>query len=311
MPEARRKLTTIFSADVYGYSRMMEADEEGTLARLKRLRDAMARLIEAHSGRVVNTWGDGLLAEFSSVVEAVRAAVDVQAELARIDEGGEPMLFRIGINLGDVIVDGDNIYGDGVNIAARLQESASPGGILISRTVYDQVRNKVSVGFDFLGDLAVKNLQEAVPSYAIRLAGGDAQPDLALKPVRAAPSAVEDYKARERPQMVSTRFGAVPRQIASLALAAVIVLVVNLVTWGGTFWAAWPLLAFATLAATSFAQKLEPGIRGPASLLVIGLGIVGINLLTWHGRFWAVWPLLGFAAFAAFRWIMQPHTPER
>ena len=173
MPETRRKLTTIFSADVYGYSRLMEADEEGTLARLKRLRDAMARLIDAHSGRVVNTWGDGLLAEFSSVVEAVRAAVDVQAELARVDEGGEPMLFRIGINLGDVIIDGNNIYGDGVNIAARLQESASPGGILISRTVYDQVRNKVSVGFDFLGDLAVKNLQEAVPSYAIRLAGGD------------------------------------------------------------------------------------------------------------------------------------------
>ena len=173
MSETRRKLTTIFSADVYGYSRMMEADEEGTLGRLKRLRDAMARLIEAHSGRVVNTWGDGLLAEFSSVVEAVRAAVDVQGELARLDDGGEPMLFRIGINLGDVIVDGENIYGDGVNIAARLQETAAPGGILISRTVYDQVRNKVSVGFDFLGDLAVKNLQEAVPSYAIRIAGAE------------------------------------------------------------------------------------------------------------------------------------------
>jgi class 3 adenylate cyclase len=311
MPETRRKLTTIFSADVYGYSRLMEADEEGTLARLKRLRDAMARLIDAHAGRVVNTWGDGLLAEFSSVVEAVRAAVDVQAELARVDEGGEPMLFRIGINLGDVIIDGDNIYGDGVNIAARLQESASPGGILISRTVYDQVRNKVSVGFDFLGDLAVKNLQEAVPSYAIRLAGGDAQPGRSLKPVPATPSAAEARKTREGPQMVSTRFGTVPRQIASLALAALIVLVVNLATWSGTFWAAWPLLAFATLAATSFAQRLAPEIRGPASLLVIGLGIVGINLLTWHGRFWAVWPLLGFAAFAAFRWIMQPRTPER
>ena len=89
MTETRRKLTTIFSADVYGYSRMMEADEEGTLARLKRLRDAMARLIEAHSGRVVNTWGDGLLAEFASVVEAVRTAVDVQGELARIDDAGD------------------------------------------------------------------------------------------------------------------------------------------------------------------------------------------------------------------------------
>jgi class 3 adenylate cyclase len=311
MPEARRKLTTIFSADVYGYSRMMEADEERTLARLKRLREAMARLIQAHSGRVVNTWGDGLLAEFSSVVEAVRAAVDVQAELARLDEGGEPMLFRIGINLGDVIVDGDNIYGDGVNIAARLQETAAPGGILISRTVYDQVRNKVSVGFDFLGDLAVKNLQEAVPSYAIRLAGNDTSPARAARPVPAAPSAVEGGGARSGPQFISTRFGTVPRQIASLALAALVVLVVNFATWSGTFWAAWPLLAFAVMATTSLAQRLEPGIRAPTTLLVIGLGLVCINLLTWHGRFWAVWPLLGFAAFAAFRWIMRPQAPDR
>jgi hypothetical protein len=268
----------------------------------------MARLIETHSGRVVNTWGDGLLAEFASVVEAVRAAVDVQGELARMDNAGDgtPMLFRIGINLGDVIVDGDNIYGDGVNIAARLQESASPGGILISRNVYDQVRNKVSVGFDFLGDLAVKNLQEAVPSYAIRLAGQDALPDRPPRPIPAPPSASEGGGARSAPQLVSTRFGAVPRQIASLAFAALVVLVVNLATWSGTFWAAWPLLAFAVMAAASLAQRLEPGIRAPATLFVVGLGLVCINLLTWHGRFWAVWPLLGFAAFAAFRWIMRP-----
>ena len=124
MSETRRKLTTIFSADVQDYTRLMGADEEGTLAMLKRHRDAMSRLIGLHGGRVINTWGDGLIAEFPSVVEAVRAAVDVQNELAgmnagRPDEGR--MLFRIGINLGDVIVDGDDIYGDGVNIAARLQ----------------------------------------------------------------------------------------------------------------------------------------------------------------------------------------------
>jgi class 3 adenylate cyclase len=309
MSETRRKLTTIFSADVYGYSRMMEADEEGTLGRLKRLRDAMARLIEAHSGRVVNTWGDGLLAEFSSVVEAVRAAVDVQGELARLDDGGEPMLFRIGINLGDVIVDGENIYGDGVNIAARLQETAAPGGILISRTVYDQVRNKVSVGFDFLGDLAVKNLQEAVPSYAIRIAGAEGAP---IPPKPAAPPLPprgrDDDKDR---QFVTTRFGTVPRQLASLGLAAIVVVAVNLITWSGHFWAAWPLLAFAALAASSLARSLGSGIRGPATLLVVGLGLVGINLLTWHGQFWAVWPLLGFAAFAGFRWIMRPQAPDR
>ena len=174
MSATRRKLTTIFSADVQGYSRLMETDEEGTLATLKTYRDAMGGLIEAHGGRVVNTWGDGLIAEFPSVVEAVRAAVDVQGELAERNAGrsdASRMLFRIGINLGDVIAEGDDIYGDGVNIAARLQSSAAPGGIVISSTVYEQVRNKVAVGFEFLGQLSVKNIDEAVPSYAVRLGG--------------------------------------------------------------------------------------------------------------------------------------------
>ena len=129
MSVTQRKLTTIFSADVQGYSRLMEADEEGTLATLKQYRDAMARLIDAHGGRVVNTWGDGLIAEFPSVVEAVRAAIDVQNELAEHNAGRSDatrMLFRIGINLGDVIVEGDDIYGDGVNIAARLQSRPRP-----------------------------------------------------------------------------------------------------------------------------------------------------------------------------------------
>src|SRR5580765_1030786 len=128
MSETQRKLTTIFSADVQDYTRLMGADEEGTLATLKRYRDAMSRLIAAHGGRVINTWGDGVIAEFPSVVEAVRGAVDVQNELAGLNAGRPAdgrMLFRIGINLGDVIVDGDDIYGDGVNIAARLQATAA------------------------------------------------------------------------------------------------------------------------------------------------------------------------------------------
>ena len=131
MSTTRRKLTTIFSADVQGYSRLMAVDEEGTLATLKLYRDAMARLIEAHAGRVINTWGDGLIAEFPSVVESVRAAIDVQNELAHHNAGrssATQMRFRIGINLGDVITEGDDIYGDGVNVAARLQASAAPGG---------------------------------------------------------------------------------------------------------------------------------------------------------------------------------------
>jgi adenylate cyclase len=112
MTETRRKLTTIFCADVQDYTRLMGADEEGTLAMLKRYRDAMSRLIGAHNGRVINTWGDGLIADFASVVEAVRAAVDVQNELAGMNAARPAdgrMLFRIGINLGDVIVDGEDI----------------------------------------------------------------------------------------------------------------------------------------------------------------------------------------------------------
>lgn len=172
MPPTRRKLTTIFCADVQDYSRLMGKDEEGTLAALKRSRDAMARLIEAREGRVVNTWGDGVIAEFPSVVEAVRAAIDVQNELAGLNaerHGEARMDYRIGLNLGDVIADGDDLYGDGVNIAARLQASAPAGGIVISSTVYDQVRNKLAVGFEFLGALTVKNIDGGVPSYVVQI----------------------------------------------------------------------------------------------------------------------------------------------
>lgn len=132
MVSANRKLTTILSADVEGYSRLMSADEEGTFATLKTSRDAVSKHVAAYGGRVVNTWGDGLLADFPSVVSAVRAAIDTQSELAERNAGKPPemrMHYRIGINLGDVIVDGDDIYGDGVNIAARLQSEAPPGAL--------------------------------------------------------------------------------------------------------------------------------------------------------------------------------------
>ena len=163
MATVQRKLTTILSADVQGYSRLMEADEEGTLARLKASRDAMASLIAAHGGRVVNTWGDGVLAEFPSVVEAVLCAVEAQKELRARNAGllAERRLeFRIGINLGDVMVDGHDLYGEGVNVAARLQGLAEPGGIVIAGTVYDQVRGKLVVGYEFAGPQQVKNIAD-------------------------------------------------------------------------------------------------------------------------------------------------------
>ena len=150
--KVRRRLTTLLCADVEGYSRLMEADEAGTLATLRRYRAAMATLMERHDGRIVNTWGDAVIAEFASVVEAVQCAVETQQEISGYNGGlPEPqrMRFRIGIHLGDVMVEGDDVYGDGVNITARLQELAEPGGILISGPVYDQVHNKLSIGVDF------------------------------------------------------------------------------------------------------------------------------------------------------------------
>ena len=174
--KVRRRLTTLLCADVEGYSRLMEADEAGTLATLRRYRAAMATLMERHDGRIVNTWGDAVIAEFASVVEAVQCAVETQQELSGYNGGlPEPqrMRFRIGIHLGDVMVEGDDVYGDGVNITARLQELAEPGGILISGPVYDQVHNKLSIGFDCLGRQQLKNVANPVTGYRV-LQGGEA-----------------------------------------------------------------------------------------------------------------------------------------
>jgi adenylate cyclase len=168
--KVRRRLTTVLSADVEGYARLMESDEAGTLETLRRYRAAMAKLIERHDGRIVNTWGDAIIAEFASVVEAVQCAVETQQELSGQNDAlpeAKRMKFRIGINLGDVMVEGDDVYGDGVNIAARLQQLAEPGGILISGPVYDQVHNKLSISFDRLGPQYVKNVAKPVVSYRV------------------------------------------------------------------------------------------------------------------------------------------------
>lgn len=300
MNETRRKLTTIFCADVQDYTRLMGADEEGTLATLKRYRDAMARLIATHHGRVVNTWGDGLIAEFSSVVEAVRAAVDVQNELAGLNAMNPAdgrMLFRIGINLGDVIVEGEDLYGDGVNIAARLQTSAKAGGIVISSTVYEQVRNKVAVGFEFLGSLMVKNVAEGVPSYAVRI--GEASDG---------PAPVEgrnDQDRRQIPAAVSSFRMADGRVLGILGMVAGLLIVINLLTWHGTFWAVWPVLGIAVVAAVRWSWEQRRIDRSIAAFTAIGLGIVAVNLLTWEGRFWAIWPLLAFAFVTGIRWVAR------
>jgi class 3 adenylate cyclase len=167
-----RRLAAILAADVAGYSRLMGADEEGTHERLRRhLRDLVDPKIKEHRGRIVKNTGDGLLAEFSSVVDAVRAAVEMQRAMA--DRNAETVedkriTFRIGINLGDVIAEEDDIYGDGVNVAARLEALAEPGGICISRVVRDQIRDKLPYPFEDKGEQSVKNIARSVRVFALR-----------------------------------------------------------------------------------------------------------------------------------------------
>jgi len=166
----KRKLTAILSADVEGYSRHMGDDEEATIRTLTAYREAMAVLIQQSRGRVVDDPGDNLLAEFASVVDAVDCAVAIQQQLSELNSSlpaERQMQFRIGVNLGDVIEEGDRIYGDGVNIAARIEGRASGGGVCISRSAYDQVKNKLNLGYEYLGEHTVKNIAEPVPVYKV------------------------------------------------------------------------------------------------------------------------------------------------
>jgi len=184
-----RRLTAILAADVAGYSRLMAADEEGTLAALKMLRrEVVDHKIKEHRGRIVNTTGDGLLSEFASVVDAVRCAVEVQSEIAarNADVQAERRIdFRIGINLGDIMIDENDIFGDGVNVAARLEALADPGGICVSRVVRDQVRDKLAVPFEDMGEQQVKNIARPVRAYRVVLtamAGRASTPSEATPP---------------------------------------------------------------------------------------------------------------------------------
>ena len=195
----KRKLTTILFADAQGYSALMASNEAATLERLNRYRAIMSGLFVRHEGRHVNTWGDAVIAEFASVVEAVRCAVEIQDSLGA-ENGALPksqqMWFRIGINLGDVMVDGNDLYGDGVNVAQRLESLAEPGGILVSGTVHSLAHKQLSLAFDFAGEQEIKNSADRVPSYRVRMADRN-QPDAASDAV-GGPERVESASAPSR-----------------------------------------------------------------------------------------------------------------
>ena len=171
-----RKLRAILSADVKGYSLLMADDEVHTIQTLKAYRQIMSDFIEQHSGRVVDNPGDNLLAEFSSAVDAVQCAVEIQKQLNKENERlveNKKLKFRIGVNIGDIVQDGDRIYGSGVNVAARIEGIANPGGICVSRNVYNQVKDKLDFTFEYVGEHEVKNIKEPVRVYKVLL-----EPDL-------------------------------------------------------------------------------------------------------------------------------------
>ncbi len=210
-----RKLTAILSTDVKGYSRLMGDDEEATILTLKTYREVISRLIEQHHGRVVDSPGDNMLAEFASAVDAVKAAVAIQQDLKTRNtelEDHRKMEFRIGLNVGDIITDEGRLYGDGVNIAARLEGLADPGGICISEAVHTQVRNKLSLQYEYIGEREVKNIADPVPVYKVQLTSGTpAAPRVSQRPAPA---------QSVQPRPASRRWSLV-------ALAVVVVLVVG------------------------------------------------------------------------------------
>ncbi len=225
-----RRLAAILAADVAGYSRLMGADEEGVLAALRALREELFDpAITRHRGRIVKLMGDGVLVEFASVVDAVTCGAEVQRALAERNAGvarDKRLELRIGINLGDVMIDGDDLYGDGVNIAARLETLAAPGGVCVSQAVVDQARGKVAVGFDDLGEKALKNI---------------------ATPVRVYRAVADGAAARASPPK---------RRRLTLGAAAVVVLLGALVAGG------WYLIRPAPVAAISADRVMT--IKGPA-----------------------------------------------
>jgi adenylate cyclase len=253
MPVLRR-LAAILAADVAGYSRLMGADEEGTLDRLKTLyRELVDPKLEEQRGRLVKTTGDGLLIEFSSVVDAVRCAVELQRAMIDCNTGipeDRRIVFRIGVNLGDVIIDGGDIYGDGVNIAARLEALAEPGGVCVSRAVRNQIRDKLPYAFEDMGEQNVKNIARPVRAYAMSAAA------VALTPLRAA-------QAQPHP----------PSQGSGVRRARMLAVMLALIALGSAVWWTLPLRLPTAASVRNLAAAVLP-VLAPTKVVSSPLSVV-------------------------------------
>jgi adenylate cyclase len=189
-PHVERRLAAILAADVVGYSRLMGIDDVATLKALKALRrEVVDPAIAAHHGRIVKTTGDGMLVEFGSVVDAVNCAMSVQQSMADrnniIADAVPRIIFRIGINIGDIIIDGNDIFGDGVNIAARIEAECEPGGVYLSATAFEHLRSKTAFVFDDMGARHLKNIEQPIRVYSARIQPPNPQHPSTNSPVRA------------------------------------------------------------------------------------------------------------------------------
>ena len=248
-----RKLAAILSADVKDYSRLMRDDEEATVSLLNAYRQTMSTLIQQYYGRVVDSPGDNLLAEFNSVIDAVQSAVAIQKEL-RVRNAELPdsrkMLFRIGINLGDVIVEEGRLYGDGANIAARLEGLADPGGICISRTAYDQIEDKLPLGYEYMGEKQVKNSPKPVQAYRVLLEPEEnfrgfmekESPKPEEKPVEPPRIIIEKRRSR---RYLSQRM--LIRQLRTYFVVVMALLAINLFTNSHRLWFQWVAIPWGAL----------------------------------------------------------------
>ena len=345
--EFKRKLAAILSADVVGYSRLMRDDEAATIRTLTAYREVMTTLIIQHHGRVVDTVGDNLLAEFASVVDAVQGAVAIQKEIksrnAQMSENRK-MLFRIGINLGDLVVEGDRIYGDGVNIAARLEAMADPGGICISRTAYDQIEDKLPLGYEYLGEKTAKNIYKPLRVYRV-LFDPDQEITNAKKSEdtrrsdnyekienRIKESQVEagnsDKSFEDELKEIGVKFKILDsrlfRKHVWIYVGVIgILFIINILTWSDTIWFHWPALGWGLLLFLNWVKTDKKYLgryedKAKTRLhkhLVMYLGVIGflfiINMLTGYDTIWFHWPALGWGFFLFLHWIKGSNASSR
>ena len=323
--DLKRKLAAILSADVTEYSRLMREDETATIRTLSAYREVISTLVSQHHGRVVDAVGDNLLAEFASVVDAVQGAIAIQKEIksqnAQLPDNRK-MVFRIGINLGDLVVEGDRIYGDGVNIAARLEAMADPGGICISRTAYDQIEDKLPLGYEYLGEKPAKNIVKPIRAYRVLFevesefiktesTQSEAQPDDATKTEKRR----ADRIRKTKPVHSKGKHMSLRKHLWIYAGIIGFLFIINMITSTHTLWFHWPAMVWGLAIYLQWIKQSSPKGDGDSADTKIRfrnhvkmyVGVIAflfvINMLTSANTLWFYWPALGWGLLIFLHWI--------